>query len=73
VTRSNRRTLRTLAQLVASSGFTGLVAALTSGLSPWWVAVVLASSQLGITKAQNWLEENDFVPELLAAPTGGRS
>lgn len=66
MTRANRRGLRTLAQLVVSGGFTALVAALSAGLSPWQVGIVLACSQLAVTWGQNFLEGRELVPELLA-------
>lgn len=51
--RALSRTARTFLQLVAAGGLTGLVAAIASGLSAWWSAIVLAGGLLVTTFAQN--------------------
>lgn len=65
MTRANRRALRTLAQLVVSAGFTGIVAVIVQGLTATQAGAVLAASQLAVTWAHNFLEGRDLLPELL--------
>lgn len=60
-----RRGLRTLLQLIAAGGLTGLVTAISDGLSPNTKAIVLASSTLLVAFAQNLLEGSGTVPTLL--------
>ncbi len=63
--RTVSRTLRTLAQLVAAGGLTGVVAAIASGLSAWAATVLLAASTLAVVVAQNLLESAGKVPTIL--------
>ncbi len=58
------RTLRTIIQVIASGGLTGIVALITDGLSPFLAAGVLAVSQVVVTYSQNVLEERDIIPSV---------
>lgn len=60
-----RRGLRTLLQLIAAGGLTGLVAAISNGLAPNTKAIVLAGSTLVVAFSQNLLEGSGTVPTLL--------
>lgn len=62
---------RTTAQLLVSAGFTTIVNQFADGLTPNWKAVVLAVFMVLVTFAQNFLEENGTVPELL--PVGPKA
>jgi hypothetical protein len=68
VNRAIRRTLRTLAQLIAAGGLTGLVAAVADGLTPYVAGIVLAASTLGATFLQNLLEGVGAVAPVLDDP-----
>ena len=66
--RAINRTLRTLAQLIAAGGFTGLVAAVADGLTPYTAGIVLAASTVAATFMQNLLEGLGTVPTVLEDP-----
>lgn len=63
--RANRRSLRTIAQLIVSAGFTALVSVVAEGLTPFQAGVTLAAAQVAVTWAQNFLEGKELVPEFL--------
>lgn len=60
-----RRGLRTLLQLIAAGGMTGLVAAVSEGLSAYTSGIVLAASTVLVAFTQNLLEDTGAVPTLL--------
>lgn len=60
-----RRAVRTLVQLVAAGGLTGIVNAIAGGLSAQAAAVVLAASTFVATWAQNALESHGLIPTML--------
>ena len=62
---ASKRVVRTLVQLVAGGGLTGLVAALSSGLSQQETAVVMAAMTLVVTFCQNYAEDAGWVTPLL--------
>lgn len=62
---ASKRVVRTLVQLVAGGGLTGLVAALTTGLSQQETAVVMAGMTLVVTFCQNYAEDAGWVRPLL--------
>lgn len=66
--KANRRSLRTIAQLLVSGGFTALVAAISSGLEPHVVGLILAASQVAVTWGQNFLEQKEIIPTIFPAP-----
>lgn len=59
------RGLRTLLQLIAAGGLTGLVTVIADGLPGNTKAIVLAVSTLAVAFAQNFLEDAGTVPTLL--------
>ena len=59
------RFIRSLLQLIVGGGLTALVTALTGGLDPALVAVVMTLCTLVVNFAQNMLEDMDKVPVIL--------
>ncbi len=66
---ADRKSLRTLMQLMVSGAFTTLVAALAGKFTAADSAVVLAVSQIFVTYAHNWLEDHEVIPTILRRPT----
>ena len=62
---TSKRAVRTMVQLVAGGGLTGVIAALSSGLNQQETAVVMAVMTLVVTFCQNWAEESGWVKPLL--------
>ncbi len=66
--KANRRSLRTIAQFIVGGGFTALIAAITAGMEPYVLGIVLAVSTVAVTWGQNFLEENEIIPTIFPAP-----
>ncbi len=60
-----RRAGRSLIQLIAGGGLTGLVAALVGGLSPTWAGLLVAASTVLVSWAQNYAEDKGVIPPVL--------
>lgn len=63
------RTLRTILQVIASGGLTGIVTLASNGLTPIVAAIVFAVSQVGVTYCQNVLEERKVIPAVFKPAT----
>lgn len=62
---ATNRVVRTAIQLIAGGGLTGIIAALTTGLTQQETAVVLAISTLVVTFCQNFAEDAGWVRPML--------
>ena len=65
---ASRRALRTLFQFIVAGGFTEVINQFVVDLDGTQKLLVLAVSQLVVTFAQNYLEDNTSTPALLKAP-----
>lgn len=65
MTETMHRVVRTAIQLVAAGGLTGIVAAITAGLTQQQTATVMAVMTLVVTFCQNYAEDAGWVKPLL--------
>lgn len=64
------RVVRTIVQLIAGGGLTGVVSVLANGLGPSATATVMAVSTLLVTFCQNYAEDMGWIPRMMKpAPT----
>ncbi len=65
---ASRRALRTLLQFIVAGGFTEVISTFVVDLDATQKLLVLALTQLVVTFAQNYLEDNTNAPAILKAP-----
>lgn len=62
---AGKRMVRTAVQLIAGGGLTGVVAALSAGLSPSETATVMAVMTVLVTFCQNYAEDAGWLKPVL--------
>lgn len=66
---ANRRTLRTLLQLIAAGGFTGIIGAISGELSTLIGGLLSGALMLAVVWSQNRLEATGAIPTVLPTAT----